>query len=162
MIISQQSGTEIKTFLEIERQVSVGRGKSKRTTCLGQYHCDETFPSGTKRCINISTEISRNFRLMGSTHRRFSTNSNFPSILLVSCFYRRLYAESESHSNYGVRHMSPLAVPIFDVYPFISWLIIFHLQLLDHHNSGYLASGHPAWKLFFFSLQYYAFHTTRR
>ena len=112
------------------RTASFGRtGKSKRTTCLGQYHCAEKFPSGTKRCINISTEISGNFRLMGSTHRWFSTNSNFPSIVFVSCFYRRLYAESESHSNYGVRHMSPLAVPIFDVYSFISWLIIFHLQL---------------------------------
>ena len=111
---------------------SFGRtGKSKRTTCLGQYHSAEKFPSGTKRCINISTEISGNFRLMGSTHRWFSTNSNFPSILFVSCFYRRLYAESESesHSDYGVRHLSPLPVPIFDVYSFISRLIRFHLQL---------------------------------
>lgn len=83
----------------------------------------------TKRCINISTEISGNFRLMGSTHRWFSTNSNFPPILFVSCFYCRLYAESESHSDYGVRHMSPLPVPIFYVYSFISRLIIFHLQL---------------------------------
>ena len=112
------------------RTASFGRtGKSKRTTCLGQYHSARKCPSETKRCINISTEISGNFRLMGSTQRWFSTNSNFPSILFVSCFYRRLYAESESHSDYGVRHGSPLSVPIFDVYSFISRLIIFHLQL---------------------------------
>ena len=50
---------------------------------------------------------------MESTHRYiYFTNSNFPSIpMSVDC------TESDSDS---VRHMSPLEIPSFDFYSFIS------------------------------------------